>query len=150
MLWQTSCWKEVRMRDAYKTYLIAGDGDESSTILYLYLEDGFPCVSVVRGRGFQIITSSIAKHLTAMASEVCEPVKWWAEADVEERRKLAETIQGTAAVLAQLKIAWQSARETDDPVLQNAADAILKKANDIWNQLDMTVKNTADKYGGEK
>lgn len=138
------------MRNSYKTYLIAGDGDESSTILYLYLENGFPCVSVVRGRGFQIVTSSIARHLTTMASEVCEPVKWWAEADIDERRKLAETIQGTAVVLAQLKIAWQSARETDDQVLQNAADAILKQANDIWNQLDMTVKNTADKYGGEK
>lgn len=138
------------MRNSYKAYRIAGDGDESDTILYLYREDGFPCVSVVRGRGFRIVTASIAKHLTAMASEVCEPVKWWAEADVEERRKLAETIQGTAAVLAQLKIAWQSARETDDPVLQNAADAILKEADDIWNKLDMTVKNTADKYGGGK
>ena len=138
------------MRNSYKAYRIAGDGSDSDTILYQYREDGFPCVSVVRGRGFQIVTSAIARHLEEMASDVCEPVKWWAEADADERRKLAETIQSTATVLAQLKTAWQSARETDDPVLQNAADAVLKTADDIWNRLDMTVKNMADKYGGEK
>ena len=138
------------MRNSYKAYRIAGDGSGSDTILYQCREDGFPCVNVVRGRGFQIVTSAVAKHLEEMASDVCEPAKWWARADIDERRKLAETIQGTAAVLAQLKTAWQSARETDDPVLQNAADAILKEAESVWTGLDMAVKNMMDKYGGEK